>query len=250
MRTTSLLSFLLLPALLAGEITTGKVAEPDAEFQFKLSGTVAGRLPDVCSVKVVPFWGEPPYPVWHIDEMPFTLPRERLMYFNGQKNVPCAGYVLVGDRKGNRIVGVQLSADLFDKPRMVDLVLERPKTFVRPADVFGDFGFRYHALISQRMQYFLLPRWDAEKQEFLSPSAPFLRIYNADTTELLFESEMWGMCFGHGWATNRIDLPADMANKTQLDIVVTHDTGDLFGQLKTECSFTYSKNVHGRVTEH
>ena len=77
-----------------------------------------------------------------------------------------------------------------------------------------------------------------------------LHIHRTDTGALLLQSEMKGMCYGHGWALTQIDFPADLADKTKLRVVVTHDTGDLFGQLKTECPFTYTKIAHGGATDH
>ena len=135
-------------------------------------------------------------------------------------------------------MSVLLSSDLFNTPRTIDIALKRPETFVRPARIFGRFGFRYHALISRRMQYSDVPRWDAKAKEFLKPSPPVLHIYNTDSGVLLEKSEMQSMCYGYGWALHP-DFPPELPDDTELPIVVVHDTGDLFGEMKAECSFTY-----------
>jgi len=172
--------------------------------------------------------------------MPIVMQWEHFVRFDGKTSVPTGAYVDFRNDTNKRIMGVLLSNDLFDKPRTIEIVLDRPDTFVRPASIFGSFGFRYHALISRRMQYSDVPRWNSKKKEFLTPSSPVLQIYKAANSELLQESEMRSMCYGHGWALHT-DFPAELADKTELWIVVIHDTGDLFGKLKTECSFTYKK---------
>ncbi len=56
---------------------------------------------------------------------------------------------------------------------------------------------------------------------------------------------MQSMCYGLGWVVHA-DLPAELSDGTELRVVVTHDSGGLFGALKTEYSFTYMREAHSR----
>jgi hypothetical protein len=178
--------------------------------------------------------------------MRVELPWEDFLHSRGEKTSSSGAYFDIENGKGERIMSVLVGRDLLDNPRAIDIALERPDTFVRPARIFGGFGFRYHALISRRMQYSDVPRWDRKKKLFLKPSPPVLRIYKTADNELLQESEMRSMCHGHGWALF-VDFPPELADGSELRVVVVHDTGDLFGELKTECSFRYRKVMHGGV---
>lgn len=151
---------------------------------------------------------------------------------------PVGGYLALTSGDHERILSVVLSPDLFDTPRTIDVTLNRPDPFVRPANIWGQFSFRYHALISRRMQHSEVPRWNDETRKFLAPAPPVLRVRDVATGALLQESEMLSMCYGHGWVL-RADLPAELPHNTRLEVVVAHETGDLFGELKAECSFTY-----------
>lgn len=178
----SLLALLLL-------LSIGSAEEPRKVSQFKVSGPVAGKLPDDFEVTIWPL-GEDHGDAWPIREMPIRVPWERYGHSYDGAADPTAVYVDFQNDSGGRIMSVLLSRDLLDKPRTIDITLKRPSTFVKPASIFGLFGFRYHALISRRMQYSALPKWDGRNKEFLEPSPPVLRIYTAAESELLQESEM------------------------------------------------------------
>ncbi len=216
---------------------TGTAQESEETVLLKVSGSVAERLP---GDTVVTVWaaGKNRSYTSRIEEMPMTIPWRYFVRTDAREAVPVGALVDFSNDEDERILAVLLSPDLFDQPRTIDIALNRPETFVKPATVFIWPGFRYHALISRRMQYSEVPRWDAKAKEFLKPSPPVLHIYQASTGTLLQKSEMRSMCFGCGWALGT-DFPPDLPHGTELRIIVLHDTGDLFGELRTECSYTH-----------
>lgn len=227
----------LFVALVSG--ATASATETEEPVRIKVSGPIAERFPrDVLAT----VWaaGKDSAPVRRIGDMPIQMPWQHFVRNDGKKTAPVGCFIDFADDKHERIAAVRLSRDLFDTPRTIDVVLKRPETFVAPASIFGIFGFRYHALISRRMQYSDIPRWDAATQKFLKPAKPVLRIYRARTGVLLQQLTMRSMCYGDGWAVHA-DFPAELPHGAELRVVVLHDTGDLFGQLKAECSFTYKK---------
>ncbi len=213
--------------------------ESEETVRLKVSGSIAERLPEDTVVTVSAARKDRSY-TSRIEEMPMTIPWQYFVRSDATGSVPVGAFIDFSNDEGERILAVLLSSDLFDRPRTVDVVLKRPETFVKPARGFIRPGFCCHALISQRMQYSAVPRWDANRREFLKPSPPVLHIYRASTGALLRKSEMRSMCYGYGWALPT-DFPPDLPHGTELRIVAVHDTGDLFGELRTECSYTHQR---------
>ena len=97
-----------------------------------------------------------------------AVPWPRFVRFTEKAPVPAGAFVDFENDGHERITALVLSSDLFDRPRAITIDLKRPETFVRPADVFGKFGFCYHALLSRRIQYSELPRNGMPRRGFCS----------------------------------------------------------------------------------
>lgn len=243
-------SCLFLVVALVGS-NTSTAQESEEPVLLKVSDSAAERLPEDTVVTVSAAGKDRRY-ASRIGEMPMTIPWRYFVRSDATESVPVGAFIDFSNDEDERILAVLLSSDLFDRPRTVDIVLKRPETFVKPARGFIRPGFRYHALISQRMQYSDVPKWDANTRKFLKPSPPVLHIYRASTGALLRKSEMRSMCYGYGWALPT-DFPPDLPHGTELRIVVVHDAGDLFGELSAECSYTHQMprdiGVQGSATQ-
>jgi hypothetical protein len=140
---------------------------------------------------------------------------------------------------------IGLAPELFDKPRRIDLKLDRPNPCIRPSDV-GRLQFEYYSGITQQMWYYDLPLWDRERQRIVAAKPPFMSITRISDSAKLQESAMKVGCMGSKWWA-AVDRSFDLGEKTALQLLVRYDSGGLWDPIETKLDFAYDKKLHGNL---
>ena len=225
--------------LLLSLVYTGPACAQRSDFEFTLSGALASKLEPgtrVCIwnpvTKTRPNWVN-----FSIDDLPVTVPYKQL----GARHAWIVNFVSPTERR--TVFSIVLSPELFDKPRRIDLKLERPSPRIRPSCA-GRLNFYYHSGITQRMSYRELPLWDKERQRIVAAKPPVMTIIRVSDGVKGQESEMGEGCMGSKWWTY-IDDSVNLGKRTDLQFIVRYDSGGLWEPIETKLDFTYHKARHG-----
>ncbi len=141
------------------------------------------------------------------------------------------------------LFSVELSNDLFDRPRKIQVKLDPPTPHISPR-FMGPSDIRYTGNITQRMEYRDFPRIDSVSKKLISPAVPRMKIVVARTGKLLNTQIMETGCMGYSWWAK---FPSKHPpNGTQLRFIVDYDSGGLFPKIESERDFTFFKSMHGR----
>lgn len=172
-----------------------------------------------------------------VEDLPVAVPYTQL----SARHAWIASFVSPTDHRF--VMSIGLAPALFDKPRRIDLKLERAHTRIRPS-CLGRLQFQYYSGITQRMWYYDLPFWDKERRRMVVAKPPLMRVVRASDGVIVQESKMEEGCMGSKWWAS-IDRPLDLGDKTDLQLVVQYDSGGLWGTIETKLDFTYHKKLHG-----
>lgn len=210
-----------------------------SDFEFTLSGTLARRLEPGTRVLI---WSpvtetKPKWVDFSIDDLPVTVPFEQL----------AAGHIWIvsfrSPTDNATVLSMELSHALFDKPRRINLKLDRPSPHLRPSTL-GRLHFYYHSGITQRMSYRELPFWDNERRRIVAARPLVMTIIRVSDGVNVLESAMEDGCMGSKWCTF-IDPSLDLGEKTDLQFVVRYNSGGLWDPIETKLDFTYHEALHG-----
>lgn len=215
--------------------SSGALSAQESDFRVKLSGVLASKLsPDAQLFFSSPF--SKTSPTYAIAELPIRLPFEQ---FHGHH-----WHVFFDSKKPRSSFSVTLSADLFDKPRVIDIKLDAPRPRIRP--IFSLLGrdIKYSASISQRMEYRDLPYWDNKRQSLTRSRPPKMRIVALKNDRVIHDKEMGDSCMASKWFAF-IDPDIKLNNGDTYRMSVTYDSGGLFPMVTTQRDFTYHEELHG-----
>ena len=226
-------------ALLLSVVYTSLACAQRSDFEFTLSGPLASKLDPGTRVLI---WNpvietKPKWVDFSIEDLPVTVPFEQL----GARHIWIVSFVSRAQRR--TVFSIGLAPELFDKPRRIDLKLDRPSPRIRPS-CLGRLDFQYYSGITQRMWYRELPFWDKECQRIVAAKPPLLSIVRVSDGVNLQESEMEEGCMGSKWWA-MIDRSLDLGEKTDLQFVVRYNSGGLWDPIVTKLDFTYHETLHG-----
>ncbi|MBM4094668.1 MAG: hypothetical protein FJ276_35460 [Planctomycetes bacterium] len=176
-------------ALVFSKVCAGRAGAQRSDFEFTLSGALAGKLERGTRVSI---WSrvietKPKWVEFSIEDMPVTVPFQQLK----AEHVWIVTFRRPTDREA--VFSLELSHALFDSPRRIDLKLDRPSPHIRPSSL-GRLQFYYHSGITQRMSYRELPCWDMERQRIVAAKPPVMRIVRVSDGAELQQSEMHEAC--------------------------------------------------------
>ncbi len=211
-----------------------------SDFEFTVSGDLVDKLEPGTRVLI---WSpvtetKPRWVRASIEDLPISVPFKQL---NAGHNW-VATFTSPKDRQP--VFSIVLSPDLFDKPREINLKLDRPNPRIRPS-ALGRLNFQYYSAITQRMKYGDLPSWDKERQRLVAAKPPVMTIIRVSDGVKVQESEMEDGCMGSKWFTHIHDS-VDLGKKTDLELSVRYDSGGLWELIETKLDFTYHKSRHRR----
>lgn len=215
----------------------GSANAQDANFSLHFDGVVARKLTPDTAIRM---WS--PY---YYDGRPSIVKKYTVGDFPQKLDSTTFGkrtWIVEFRNDQGILFSIELSRDLFDEPRKIRVKLDAPKPLIRPT--FGGPGhIRYTGNITQRILYRDLPRIDKKSEKLVLSSSPTLAILDARTGEKMKSSEMYSGCLGFCWWAKFLDV--DPPDKTNLEFVVTYDSGGLFETIVTKCEFTFHENLHG-----
>jgi hypothetical protein len=226
-------------ALLLSILCTCPARAQRSDFAFTLSGALAGKLEHGTRALI---WSpvtetKPKWVEFSIEDLPVTVPFQRLN----------AGHVWIvtfrSPTDDAAVLSLELSPELFDRPRRIDLTLDRPRPHIRPSGL-GKLQFYYHAGITQRMSYRELPFWDKERQRIIAAKPPVMRIVRVSDGAELQRSDMQEGCMGSRWWTS-IDPLIDLGEHAALQLIARYDSGGLWDPIVTTLGFSYHESLHG-----
>jgi hypothetical protein len=212
-----------------------------SDFEFTLSGALAGKLERGTRVLI---WSpvietKPKWVEFSIEDLPVTVPFQQL---NAQ-HVWIVTFRSPTDRAV--VLSLELSHELFDRPRRIDLTLDRPNPHIKPSSL-GRLQFYYHSGITQRMSYRELPFWDKDRQRIVAATPPVMRIVRLSDGAELQQSEMQEGCMGSMWWTS-IDPSIGLGEHAALQFTVRYDSGGLWDPIVTKLGFAYHEALHGML---
>lgn len=210
----------------------------NTDFKIVVSGALVDELPRDTTLT---FWrisqtSDEPI-VRSVSELPFRLPYDQL---SGKTwNVSFASKSL----GMSPLFTIELSHDLFDSPRKVNIKLDSPVPQLRP--IMDDWTYiRYTPNISQRMHYRDLPRWDPSGTRLTNtPSIPVLKVVNETTGVDIHEAPMIEGCWGSQWFARLKRVP-EIADGQILKYTVNYPSGGSFGEIVTEFRLIFNKARH------
>lgn len=213
---------------------------------FHLSGLVPRLIPDAhVKVFLIPTLTREPEHSLAVNKFPVTVRSEDFT----------AVYLDFENEEQKRVlsvvVGPKANGPKIDKGGAINVSLNRPKfkTFVGRL-FLSDFAIRHTAFAGEGVQYATLPKWNAALDTIVAADDPtiVIRKQDADGTVLFSgKMEQGSICTGFAWYVVPA-LPDSIADGTPLQIEITHETGDLFGDLKETQSFVYKKRTDSRVS--
>ncbi len=221
-------------ALLASLVCTSLAHAQDPTFEFTVSGVLASKLePDTRVVIWSPIIeSKPNWATFSVKDMPFRVPYKQLALHNWIAD-------FISPLQRQRVFSIALSSDLFDKPRRIDLKLDRPTPHIQPS-YLGMLNFYYHAGITQRMWYWDLPSWDKENRRIVAAGPPTMSIVRLSDGRKVYESVMEEGCMGAKWFVF-VDRSVELGEKAELQLTVRYNSGGLWEPIETKLNFTYQK---------
>ena len=208
------------------------------DFEIVLSGPLANELSDDT---VIEFWrisNDPVKPTrFKLEQLPKKLAFDE--FANSSWNV---SFLDAGDTT-IALFTVELSRDLFDKPRRINITLDPPEPKLRP--FMNDWRkMRFTANISERMHYRDLPYWNQSGElTSVSKNAPTINVVDTQTGLPVWDNEMTDGCWGSRWFAR---LPDDLylTDKQELHYRVDYDSGGTFGSISAEFFFKFNALRH------
>ena len=227
---------LRLPFTVLALICTTNACADDSDFQVALRGKLASVLPD--DTRLV-FTSESmavrDRPTTVVSQLPITLPYEKF------KNRSCR--VFFTSKSTRSSFSIEVSRDLFDRPRTINIKLDAPTPHITP--IFGLVRtIRYDAGITKRMKYIDLPYWNTELNSLDSTLPPQMRIESLQDKSVLYNRKMTAGCMGAKWFAD-IDRDIELKDGATYRITATYNSGGLFPVNTTTRDFTYHAALHG-----
>ena len=230
---------IILPILVVSFVCMSQARAQRSDFEFTISGDLTDKLKPGTRVLI---WSpvsetKPRWVRFSIEDLPVSVPFKQLD----------AGHnwvaTFTSPTERHLVFSMVLSGGLFDKPRRINLKLDRPNPRIRP-DILGRLHFQYYSAITQRMKYGYLPFWDEELQRLVAAKPPVMTILRASDGVKVYESEMEDGCMGSKWFTFIYDS-IDLGKRTDLQLIVRYDSGGLWEPMETKLNFAYDKSRHG-----
>lgn len=135
------------------------------------------------------------------------------------------------DAQSSRVAAVITTSPIAARhSERVTISLGKPLLETRITRLGDSIQVHHLARIADHMFYAAIPRWDAKSNRLTSAESPNLEIVIEPELKPLFVGQMKSGCMGYGWVANPTILQ-HTGRMTRLRIRVTHDTGDLFGEL-------------------
>ena len=209
-----------------------------SDFEFTVSGDLTDKLEPGTHVLI---WSpvietQPRWVTFSISDLPVSVPFKQIK----------AGHYWIAtftsSTENLTMFSIVLSPELFDKPRKINLKLDRPNPRIRPSDL-GGLHFQYYSGITQRMKYRDLPFWDNKLQKIVAAKPPVMTIIRESDGVKVFESKMEDGCMGAKWFTF-IDDSVNLGKRANLQVIVHYDSGGLWKPIETKLDFTYDKLRH------
>lgn len=225
-------------ALVAAALFCWQQLQPPTDFRIVVSGALVDELPPDTTLS---FWrisdsrSEPI--VRSVSALPIHLPYDQL---SGKVwNVS-----FTSEKLGKApLFTLELSRDLFDSPRKINIKLDPPVPQLRP--MFDDWTYiRYTPNLSQRMTYRDLPRWDRSGTQLTNEHfVPVLKVVNETTGIEIHHGPMNEGCWGSQWFARLKRIP-EIADGEILRYTVNYPSGGSFGEIETEFRLTFNKARH------
>ncbi|MCA9009535.1 MAG: hypothetical protein KDB01_07305 [Planctomycetaceae bacterium] len=231
----------LLPLLLSlSALPPAPAVAEKPVFTFVISGPLVDKLPEDTVLK---FWtikirDADAFRAHPIQDLPLKLPEGWFLDQN------CTVYF--ESEKFGKLFSVDLSRDLFDSPRKINIKLDKPKPHIRPEHhrLFG-----YFPCITKRMSYHDLPYWHSGYRRLAAPRPPIMKITRLSDGAVLFNREMEARCWTRVWwagmSRSVVDFDEFKDGHTYRCSVEYH-SGGLYEPIKTTFDFTYRFSIHGR----
>lgn len=225
--------------LLVSLLWAGLTHAQAQSFKFTVSGSLVSKLePDTRVLIWSPgIESRPKWARFSVKDMPVAVPYGQL----AARHLWIATFISPSQRRD--VLSIGLAPELFDKPRGIDLKLDRPTPRIRPSDL-GKLQFQYYAGITQRMWYEELPSWDKKNQKIVAAGPPIISITRVSDGRKLQESAMREGCMGSKWWA-ALDPSLELMDKTDLQLTVRYDSSGLWEPIETKLNFTYRKRHDG-----
>jgi len=178
-------------ALLVSLVGTCTAGAERADFKFTMSGDLVDKLEPRTRVLISSPVVEtkPNWVSFSIEEMPVTVPFKQLEATHAWL------VIFTSPTEHCRVFSIALSRDLFDRPRKIDLKLDRPCPRIRPSGL-GRLKFQFHSGITQRMWYQDLPFWDKKRRRLVPAKPPRMSVTHVSDGTRIQDSEMELGCMG------------------------------------------------------
>lgn len=228
----------MLSGLIASGLSIWLQNRPMTDFRFVLSGPLVEEIPHDTVAMIWKVSSNPVPPVSvPVSRFPVRIPFDQLA--NSTWNVSFVD----PDAKDTPLFTVELSRDLFDQPRKINILLRKPAPQLRP--FMDDWKrIRYTANISNRMHYRDLPFWDENGELTAGPrQPPIITVSQYPEGKILFKDEMTIGCWGSRWFS-RMDDKFRVNSDTQLHFAVTYSSGGSFGDIETKFEFSHDASRH------
>lgn len=226
----------LLVIIAVSLVATAKLSAQQTDFQLSVSGALAGKLPPDTQLK---FWfpsnDTANWTEFAISDLPISLPFDQ---FKGH-----GWNVTFASERSRSSFSVRLSKDLFDKPRLINIPLDRPHPLLRPVVTYQGPGAKYSAAITKRMHYDDLPQWDNERQSLTKSRPPKITIASIRNGTVVYDGPMVEGCMASRWFAY-IEQPARLNDGETYRMTAIYDSGGLFPPITTTHDFTYHAELH------
>ena len=204
----------------------------DENFRLVISGEVAEKLEAGSSVTVATIGTGKSH--WAsmsttIEGLPLELPYK---HFSGRT----VWVNFFSPHPREMLFSVRLSASLFDRPRKINVLLNKPtpKILLGP----GMTGLGYRAAITKRMSYNDLPTWDSKAKRLVPSKSPPVLTMADRAGQTVFTTELGDGCMGGKWYTGLFDAPHP--DQPELfEFSVLYDSGGIFPPIETKLGFEY-----------
>jgi len=224
-------------AVLMSVSPSAQADEPKETVTLRLSGLVPRLIPDA-RVNVSSFAARTKGRSFVVNQFPITVRPEDI----------ASAFLDFENGKHKRVLSVAIRPKM-DNRREINISLNRPKFKTYVGSLFSsDFAIRHSVVASERVHYSTLPKWDRASDTIVAADDPTVVIRKNDADgAVVFSGKMesGGICAGFEWVVVP-SIPNRIADGTPLWILITHDTGDLFGDLKDTHSFIYKKRTESR----
>lgn len=208
-------------------------------FTFVISGKLVDKLPEDTVLK---FWtirirDNDTFKAHPVQDLPLKLPA------NWFSNQDCEVYFR--SKRFGDLFSLDLSRDLFDRPRKINIKLDAPHPHIRPEHhrLIG-----YFPCVTKRMSYRDLPYWHSGFRRLAAPRPPIMKITRLSDGKIIHNREMGTQCWARVWwakMSRSVVDPEEFKDGHIYRCTVEYHSGGLFQPIQTTYDFTYDRVLHG-----